>query len=425
SSSLNMFAEQRQRLVKEMLPGSVAILTSNDVYPTNADGNLRFFQNTNLYYLTGIKQEETMLVLCPDHPDENLREVLLIKEVNELFIKWNGCRLTKEEAATVSAVQTVLYVKEFEGLLKRIVPICRNIYLHTDEHPRSVKETETREDRLVKQLKALYPLHQYERLYPLLALQRNVKTPAEIALLKKAAAITEAGFRRVLRFVKPGVNEKQVEAEMIHEYMQHGSTWADYEPIVAAGVDTCILHYHGNKKVCKEGDLLLIDAAASWEYYNADLTRTIPVSGRYTPRQKQCYNAVLNVHRQMKSHIKAGMLLKDLQAICFELLLQALITLDLCTVNDIQEKGKKFYLDKYCYHNFSHFIGLDVHDIGYHHLPIPAGAVLTNEPGIYIQEEAIGIRIENNLLVTEAGVVDLMANIPIEADEIEALMQAK
>jgi Xaa-Pro aminopeptidase len=419
-----LFTEQRRRLAAELPPRSAAILVSNDVYPTNADGTMRFHQNANLYYLSGIRQEDTALLLFPDHPDEAMREVLFIKEVDEHFIKWNGYRLGREEASATSGIKTIVFGNDFDKILKQALPLCQRICLHTDEHLRSEKVTETSEDRLVKKIRSLYPLHQYERLFPLLARQRTVKLEGEIALLQKACDITGAGFRRLLRFVKPGVTEKQAEAELIHEYMQHGAGWSDYEPILASGKDTCILHYHGNSKVCREGDLLLADAAASWQYYNADLTRTIPVSGRFTPRQKQCYNAVLKVHRQMRSEIKAGMLMKDLQAICFDLLLEQLCELGLCTPGEIRSKGKKHFLNRYCYHNFSHFLGLDVHDVAYFHEPLPAGAVLTNEPGIYIWEEGIGIRLENNVVVRENGVQDLMESIPIEAEEIEELMSS-
>lgn len=418
-----LFTEQRRRLADQLPPLSAAILVSNDVYPTNADGTMHFYQNANLYYLSGIRQEDTALLLFPHHPDEAFREVLFIKEVDELFVKWNGYRLSREEASAISGIKTVVFRNDFDRILKQALPLCQNICLSTDEHLRSEKVNETAEDRLVKKLRSLYPLHKYERLFPLLARQRTVKLEGEIAFLQKACDITEAGFRRLLRFVKPGIIEKQAEAELIHEYMQYGAGFA-YEPILASGKDTCILHYHDNNKVCREGDLLLADAAASWQYYNADLTRTIPVSGRFTPRQKQCYNAVLKVQRRMKKEIKAGMLMKDLQAICSDLLLEQLCELGLCTPDEIRSKGKKQFLNRYCYHNFSHFLGLDVHDVAYFHEPLPAGAVLTNEPGIYIWEEGIGIRLENNVLVQENGVLDLMESIPIEAEEIEELMSS-
>lgn len=420
-----MFAEQRRRLVQALPAGAAALLTANDILPTNADGIMRFFQNVNLYYLTGIKEEDSLLLLCPGHPDAALREVLFIKRTDTRFVQWNGQRLNKADAAAISGIDTVLFSDELTATLKRTLPLCEYIYLYSNEHPRSENLTQTREDRLRLEVQQLFPLHRYRRLYPLLARQRMAKTEAEIAMMRKACAVSEAGFRRLLRFVRPGVACRQVEAELIHEYLQHGAAWADYEPIVAPGAASCVLHYRANNTLCKDGDVVLIDAAASWEYYNADLTRTIPVNGRFTPRQKEYYNAVLQVHRQVRQHVKAGVPVTELWAACNEYLLQGLTSLGLCSAADIRAKGAAHYLRKYCPHNFAHFLGLDVHDVGYFHEPLPAGAVITNEPGIYCAEEGIGVRIENNLLVRENGYEDLMASIPVEAEEIEMLMHAR
>ncbi|MCW3464622.1 aminopeptidase P family protein [Chitinophaga nivalis] len=420
-----MFSDHRKNLCSQLPANSVAILTANDLMPTNADGTMRYVPNVNIYYLTGIKEEDAMLVLCPDHPDETLREILFIKRVDQLFVKWLGNRHTKAEAATISGIATVLYVDEFWSTMKKVIPRCREIMLHTNEHARSESETQTREDRLILDLQRLYPLHQYGRLYPIIARLRNAKTPAEIALLKKACDITEAGFRRVLSFVKPGQTGHQIAAEMIHEYLQHNATWAGYEAIVAAGADTCILHYRANEKTCKDGDLLLIDAAAGWQYYNADCTRTIPANGRYTPRQKAYYAAVLRVHKKVRQQVRAGIYMQDLWAASNQFILEELVGLGICSTADIRENGEAYYLNKYSYHNVSHFLGLDVHDTGDFREPLPAGAVLTNEPGIYNAEEGIGIRIENDLLVTTTGYEDLMATMPIEIEEIEDLMQGR
>ncbi|WP_212005445.1 aminopeptidase P family protein [Chitinophaga sp. HK235] len=416
-----MFSAHRQKLSRQLPAGAAALLTANDILPTNADGVMPYFPNVNLYYLTGIAEEDAMLVLCPSHPDPTLREVLFIKRVDQLFIKWVGRRVDKSTASEISGISTVFYTDEFWVIMKKILPLCSSIYLHTNEHARSENETQTREDRLLLTCKQLYPLHHYERLYPILARQRNAKTPEEIALLRKACDISEKGFRRVLQTIKAGQTGLQVAAEMIHEYMQHNTTWA-YEPIVAFGDDTCILHYRANKSSGKNGDLVLIDAAAHYEYYNADLTRTIPVNGRYTARQKEYYNAVLRVHKQLRQHVRAGILIKDLWKASNSLLLGELVGLGLCTTADIKANGEAYYLGKYCYHNVSHFLGLDIHDTGYYDEPMPAGAVITNEPGIYNEAEGIGVRIENNLLVTENGYEDLMENIPREAEEIEELM---
>ncbi|MBS0028901.1 aminopeptidase P family protein [Chitinophaga sp. 22321] len=417
-----MFSTQRKRLVSQLPADAVAILTANDIMPTNGDGTMPYFPNVNLYYLTGVKEEDAMLVLCPGHPEAAMREILFIKRADQLFVKWLGHRLDKESAASLSGIATVYYTDEYWAVMKNVIPLCRRILLHTNEHARSENETQTREDRLLLTCKHHYPLHEYDRLYPLLARQRMAKTPEEVAIIRKACDITEMGFRRLLKFVKPGKTGFQVAAELIHEYMQHNATWANYEPIVAFGADTCILHYRANKKTGKDGDLVLIDAAASLEFYNADLTRTIPVNGRYTPRQKEYYNAVLQVHRQLRQHVRAGVSLHELWQASNELILEALVRLGICSTTDIRRNGAAHYLQQYSYHNVSHFLGLEVHDPGYIHEPIPAGAFLTNEPGIYNAAEGIGIRIENNLLVTDNGYEDLMENIPVEAEEIEEIM---
>lgn len=417
-----MFSNQRKRLVSQFPADAVAILTANDTMPTNGDGTMQYFPNVNLYYLSGIKEEDAMLVLCPSHPDVALREILFIKRTDQLFVKWLGHTIDKEAAATLSGIATIFYTDEFWTVMKKVIPLCRRILLHSNEHARSENETQTREDRLLLTCKNLFPLHEYDRLYPLLARQRMAKTPEEIVLLRKACNVTEAGFRRLLKFVKPGKTGYQIAAELIHEYMQQHTTWADYKPVVAFGADTCILHYRANEKAGKDGDLVLIDAAASQDLYNADLTRTIPVNGRYTPRQRAYYDAVLQVHQQLRQHVRAGIPLLDLWQASNELILEALCQLGLCTPDDIRKNGAAFYLQKYSYHNVSHFIGLDVHDAGYFHEPMPVGAVITNEPGIYNAEEGIGVRIENNLLVTADGYEDLMATIPIEAEEIEEIM---
>ncbi|MEC5145498.1 Xaa-Pro aminopeptidase [Chitinophaga sp. 212800010-3] len=417
-----MYSDQRQRLIAQLPADATAILTANDVMPTNADGTMRYSPNVNLYYLTGIKEDDAMLVLSPGHPDKSLREILFIRRTDQLYVKWLGHRISREDAAALSGISTVYYTDEFWQTMKRVIPLSRIIMLYSNEHARSENETQTREDRLLLDCQRLYPLHEYGRLYPLLARQRTVKTPAEVELMRKASRISEAGFRSVLGFLKPGKTGHQVAAEMIHEYMQHNATWADYEPIVASGADTCILYYRANEKACKDGDLVLIDAAASWEYYNADLTRTIPANGRFSLRQKAFYEAVLRVHKQLRQHVKAGIKITDLWQASNEMILEELIKLGLCTPRDIKDKGAAYFLSKYSYHNVSHFLGLDVHDIGYYHEPMPAGTIITNEPGIYCAEEGIGVRIENNLLVTENGYEDLMENIPREVEEIEELM---
>lgn len=418
-----MFSDHRQRLIRQLPAGAAALLTANDVMPTNADGTMPYYPNVNVYYLTGLSEEDAMLALFPSHPDPSLREILFIKRVDQMFVKWMGRRVDKTTASNISGIRTVFYTDEFWAVMKKVLPLCNSIYLHTNEHARSENETQTREDRLLLACKQYYPLHRYERLYPILARQRNAKTPAEIALIRKASEITERGFRRVLQSIRPGQTGMQVAAEMIHEYMQHGATWA-YEPIVAFGADSTILHLRANESIGKDGDIVLIDAAAQYRCYNTDLTRTFPVNGRFTPRQKAYYNAVLRVHKKVAQEVKAGILIKDLWKISNNLLLEELVGLGLCTIADIQTHGAQYYLNKHCYHNVSHFLGLDVHDTGYYDEPMPEGAVINNEPGIYNEEEGIGVRIENDLLVTENGFEDLMKTIPKEAEEIEEIMNS-
>lgn len=417
-----MYAAQRQRLQQQLPARSAVILTTNDQLPSNEDGTMRFIPSTSLFYLTGIAQDDTMLILCPDHPEPAFREVLFTRPADEQFLKWHGRRLTPAQASEISGITAVYDITAFESILRKVAAVSDQLYLYSNEHSRATPFIATKEDRLVDKVKSMYPLHQYQRLYPLLARQRAAKTPEELAHLQKACDITGAGFRRVLQFVRPGVIEKQVEAEMIHEYMQYGATWADYTPIVAAGADTCILHYVENNKRCQDGDLLLIDAAAGWQCYNADMTRTIPVNGRYSPRQKEIYNEVLHVLTQIRDYTRPGLTLPEIFAFSNALLLESLVRLSLCTTNDIKERGEKYYLNKHCYHNCAHFLGLDVHDVGYFHEPLPIGAVITNEPGIYCEAEGIGVRIENNLAITDKGCKDLMADIPVTVAEIEDLM---
>lgn len=415
------FTGNRKRLQIGMKPNTLAILNSNDRLPTNADGTFPFKQNNDLYYLRGIKQEDTQLLIASGEPEKAL---LFIQRPNEHKKQWDGHQLRKEEASAISGIDTVYYNDEFESVLQSLLSTCDLVYLNAIEHPRANISIQTRDDRFRLWIQQQYPNHQYERLAPLMMELRLLKQPEEIAMMRYAAFVTGQGFRRVLGFVKPGVHQKQVEAEMIHEYLQYQTTWADYQPIVASGADTCILHYNSNHQWIQDGDLVLIDAAASFGGYQCDLTRTIPANGRYTARQKQLYKAVLRVHQQMKQYLKPGMLMQELQETCNNLLLEQFVGLNLCTMQDIQQHGKAYWLGKYAYHNFSHFLGLDVHDVGDFSKPLQAGMVFTNEPGIYIPEEGLGVRIENNLLLTETGVVDLTATIPIEAEEIEALMQA-
>jgi Xaa-Pro aminopeptidase len=418
----SFFEQNRNRLSAMLKAGSLTVVNSNHVLPTNADGTFKFKQNNDLFYLTGMTQENTMLLFFPDHPDASSKEVLFIEEPNDLRTKWDGHRLSKEEAMQITGMQQVKYTHEFDAFFKVCMAYAEQIYLNAIEHTRANVHIKTRDDQFAEWCKEQYQLHRYERLAPLMMQLRMIKNETEIELLRKSAAITEKGFRRLLKFTKAGVSEKQMEAEMIHEYLWNDGDWADYSPIVASGADTCILHYTSNHKICKDGDLVLIDAASSYAGYNSDLTRVIPVNGRYTQRQKQVYNAVLRVHKAMCNLMKPGAVMKQLQQHCFDLFTEELLQLGLFTSAELKSNGQAFYMNKYCYHNFSHFIGLDVHDVGDFYMPFKAGMALTNEPGIYIAAEGLGVRIENNLVITGSGNEDLMKNIPFEVEEIEELM---
>jgi Xaa-Pro aminopeptidase len=421
-----LFIQNRERLKKQLLPNSIAVFNSNDVLPTNADGTMPFKQNNDLFYLTGIEQEETILLLFPDLPDKSFKEVLFIRDVNEDLTTWEGSKLTLAKASDISGVKIIRFVSEFEKLFNYLMGDAENVYLNTNEHKRSTSEVETRDDRFIKKCRVRYPLHNYIRIAPVMYRLRTIKSDIEISLLRKASGLTEKGFRRVLKFVKPGVKEAEVEAEFIHEFIRNNGAPADYDPIIASGIDSCTLHYIKNNKTCKAGDVLLIDFAASYANYNADMTRTIPVNGKFTKRQKQVYNAVLRVQRETRKLMVKGKLPLTLFEETRSLIEKELVDLGLLTFVEIKnqdpEKPASF---KYYPHNVSHFLGLDVHDVGYFHEPLKPGTVLTCEPGIYIPEEGFGIRLENNILVTNKGNIDLFENIPIEADEIEELMNSK
>lgn len=413
-------SSHRRRLYPLLPEGAALVLTSNDILPTNADGEMPFRQNNDLYWLTGIRQEGSFVFLFPSHPDPDKREVLFVKQVSEDFVKWHGRRLSLEEAASVSGIANVQWSETFYDFLRAEAFLIDRFYLQTTEHPRSVNKTQTANDRLIGYIREQYPLHRLERATPLLSSLRRVKSESEMTYIREACRISGLGFERVLRFVRPGVTEKQIEAEMIHEYLQHGGAWAGYEPIVASGADSCILHSIHNSNTCRDGDILLIDAAASYRLYNADLTRTLPVNGRYSSRQRMVYDAVLQVHRSLAAYIRAGRTFREVQDECNRLLMDAYGLLGLKTSGE----NDKTLPGRYSYHNFGHYLGLDVHDVGNIYEPIPAGAVLTIEPGIYIREEHIGVRIENNYQVTENGCIDLMPEIPIDADEIENRINA-
>lgn len=417
-----LFIQNRSRLTRLLLPGSIAIVNSNDILPTNADGSLRLVANSDLFWLTGVNQEETVLLLFPDADDPKHREMLFLRETSELIAIWEGHKLTREEARKRTGIQEVHWVSELPGLLRRLMCEAEHVYLNTNEHKRSVSEVETRDDRFIQQLQAQYPLHSYQRLARLLHMLRVTKLPAEVDLLQKACDLTQRGFERVARKVKPGISELDLEAEFIHEFTRGGGGFA-YTPIIASGANACVLHYIENDQLCKNGDLLLLDVGASYANYNADLTRTIPVNGRFTRRQRQVYNAVLRVLKSQTDGLVPGKKWSQWQKECEVSIEKELVDLGLLTTREIrkQDPNKPAYR-KYFMHGCGHPLGLDVHDVGLLSRPFEEGWVMTVEPAIYIREEGLAVRLEDDILIRRNGNLNLMADIPLEADDIEALM---
>jgi len=417
-----LFVANRERLKRLLPPNSIALVGSNDVLHGNADATLPFRQNSDLFYLTGIEQEESLLLLYPDAQDEKMREVLLIRESSPHLAIWEGHKLSKDEARAVSGIARVEWKGDLEPIFHRLMCECENVFLNLNEHKRAGSNMKSRDARLVRWVQGRYPLHQYRRLAPLLHGLRAVKSDAEIALLRRACEITTAGFRRVCKFVKPGVNETEIEAEFAHEFIRRNGQFA-YTPIIASGKSACVLHYIQNDQVCKKGDLLLLDVAASYANYNADLTRTIPVGGRFSPRQRQVYNAVLRVLRGASKLAVPGKLPKDWQEESGQLMEKELVDLKLLKPSETrnQNPDKPAY-KKYFMHGIGHPLGLDVHDVAPATGPIQSGWVLTVEPGIYLREEGFGIRLENDIIVQENGNVDLMEKVPIEAGDVEKMM---
>jgi len=417
-----LFIENRERLKKLLLPKSLAIVNANDVLPTNADGSLPLHPNSDLFHLTGIEQEESILLLAPDAHEPKHREILFLREPNEHLKIWEGHKHSKDEAAKISGIKQVKWLAEFPVLFRQIMCELEHVYLNSNEHKRAVVEVETRDARFARECQAKFPLHTYHRLARLLHQIRVVKSDTEIALLQQAVDITEQGFRRLLKFVKPGVMEYEVEAELIHEFVRNRAKFA-YNPIIASGANACVLHYNQNNQPCRKGDLLLLDVAASYANYNADLTRTIPVSGRFTRRQKAVYNAVLRVMRASIKGATVGKLARDWLKESQAMMNEELLALGLLKKSDIKQQTEdEPACRKYFMHGLGHPLGLDVHDVGFTTEPFAPGWVLTVEPGIYLPKEGFGVRLENDIVVTPNGPVDLMAGTPVEVGEIEDLM---
>lgn len=421
-----LFIKNRAKFVSKMKPKSVAVFNSNDIYPVSADSTLPFAQHRDIFYLSGVDQEESILLLCPDAPYEHLREILFLKETSELIAIWEGEKLTKQKAFEVSGIKSVFWLQDFEKVLNEVMTYTETIYVNTNEHYRAKIETETREARFVKWWKEKYPAHNVAKSNPILQYIRSIKEQEEIDLIQNACNITEKGFKRLLSFVKPNVTEYEIEAELIHEFVRNRSKGFAYTPIIASGNNANVLHYIENNQVCKSGDLILLDVAAEYANYSSDMTRVIPVSGKFSERQKNVYNAVLNVKNEATKLLVPGTLWKEYHVEVGKMMTSELLALGLIDKADVQNENPEWpAYKKYFMHGTSHHLGLDTHDYGLLHLPMEANMVFTVEPGIYIPEEGFGIRLEDNLVVQENGEpLNLMKNIPIEIEEIESIMNA-
>ena len=418
-----LFIENRKRFAKKLKPNSLAVFNSNDFMPTSADGSMMFVQNSDIFYLSGIDQEESILLIFPDAEEEANREILFLKETNEHIAIWEGHKYTKEEATATSGIRKIYWMKDFPVMFKALMCEAENVYLNTNEHLRASVDVQTRDARFIKFCMESYPLHNYNRSAPVMHELRAIKSKFEVEMLQKACDITEKGFRRLLGFIKPGVMEYEIEAELIHEFVRNRSRGFAYGPIIASGANACVLHYIENNKECKAGDVILLDVAAEYGNYASDLSRSLPINGKFTPRQKAVYNAVLRVMRAAIKMLVVGNNITDYHKAVGKIMEEELIGLGLLDKKEVAKQNPAMPLyKKYYMHGTSHFLGLDVHDVGSKYRLFEAGMVFTCEPGIYIPEESLGIRLEDDILITEKGPVNLMANIPIEADDIEKLM---
>ena len=421
-----LFIKNRKNFMAQMKPKSIAVFNSNDIYPISADSTMPFEQHRDIFYLSGVDQEESILLLFPDCPNKDLREVLFVRETNEHIAVWEGEKLTKEAATKTSGIQSIFWLQDLEKTLFEMSTYADNFYINTNEHYRASVETETREDRFTKWLLAKYPAHSVAKSNPILQDLRAVKDTIELDLMQHACNITEKGFRRVLGFVKPGVWEYEIEAELLHEFVRNRSKGFAYTPIIASGNNANVLHYIENNQQCKSDDLILFDIAAEYANYKSDLSRTIPVSGKFSKRQKEVYNAVNYVKKEAAKLLVPGAIWKDYHVEVGKIMTSELLKLGLIDKADVQNEDPKWpAYKKYFMHGTSHHIGLDTHDYGLLHKPMTANMVFTVEPGIYIPEEGFGIRLEDDVVVQEKGEpFNLMRNIPIEADEIEDLMNS-
>jgi len=419
----SLFVQNRKRFAEKLLPQSVAIFNANDEYPRNGDQFHHYRQQSDLFYLSGIGQEKTILVLAPDHPEPKNCEILFIIETNEQIEIWNGHKFTKEEAKKISGIENVQWVSGFDLLLRDLMNWSEHVYLNIFEYPKYFSEVASRDHRFARQLQEMFPVHQYRRAAPILTNLRMIKSPVEIDLIKQAIEITAKAFQRALKFVKPGIMEYEIQAEMEHEFLKNRANGNGYLPIIASGKNSCVLHYTENDEECKDGDLVLFDFGAEYANYSADVSRTIPVNGKFSPRQRLFYKLVLRVQKKAIGQLFVGNTIEKYNAFVNNLMEEEMIKIGLFTAEEVknQDTEKPLY-KKYFMHGTAHHLGLDVHDSSNKYQPFVPGMVFTCEPGIYLRDEGFGIRIENNILITENGPVDLTSEIPREADEIEALM---
>lgn len=420
----HLYIQNRAKFVQHMDSNSLAVFNSNDIYPVSADSTIPFQQHRDILYLSGVDQEESILVLFPDSKNEAHKEVLFLKETSELIAVWEGEKLTKENAYEVSGIKTVYWLNQFPVMFKQMMAEATAVYVNTNEHLRANTEVQTREDRFIVKLKSDYPAHTTRKSAPIMHRIRSVKEALELELMQKACKITESGIRRLLRFIQPGVWEYEIEAELSHEFLRKRSNGFAYTPIIASGKNACVLHYIENNQVCLDGDVILLDVGAEYANYSSDLTRCIPVNGRFTERQRNVYNAVLHVKKEAEKLLVPGTMMAEYHKEVGLIMENQLLGLGLIDKTDIKnQKAEWPAYKKYFMHGTSHFIGLDTHDVGLWNEPIKAGMVFTCEPGIYIPEEGLGIRLEDDLVVQASGQpFNLMKDIPLEAAEIEDLM---
>lgn len=422
-----LYIKNRSKFVQRMKANTLAVFNSNDIFPISADSTMPFQQHRDILYLSGVDQEESILILFPDSKNNAHKEVLFLKETSDLIAVWEGEKLTKQSAFEVSGIKTVYWLEQFPLIFKQMMAEAEGIYLNTNEHLRASTEVETREDRFVKKVKVDYPSHQVHKSAPIMHKIRSVKEAIELELMQKACKITEAGVRRLLKFIKPGVWEYEIEAELAHEFLINRSKGFAYTPIVASGKNACVLHYIENNKQCVDGDVILLDVGAEYANYASDLTRCIPVNGKFTSRQKEVYNSVLRVKKGAEAMLVPGTMMAEYHKEVGKLMESELLGLGLIDKTDIQNQNPDWpAYKKYFMHGTSHFLGLDTHDVGLWNEPISAGMVFTCEPGIYIPAEGLGIRLEDDLIVQDTGKpFNLMKDIPLESDEIETLMNEK